>query len=478
VSPRSPRSSSRRSVLARAGLLGATLALAGCGSRRREDPDDATTTATSTDDATRTDTPAPAWTASLPAPLGVRFGEDLTTALASTADRLAVRSAGSASVHGLDPTTGTAAWQVSFDGGPRDVNALDGDFFVLSDDRTTARLAPDGRERWRTTPALRTEVDRPIQPGRSLFLAADDTRLYFITGPGDDDFGPRAQVLYALDRDDGSLAWATPAAGGAYHARRVEAAGEERLVVGSHAHGLAAYDAAAGTRIWEDKPGPGPLVEAGDAGARFGAYRRLLVADGCAFGATRDGETVAVDVGTGDRRWTRSVYPAVTAHAVTEDTVALVEGHESADVRVRGFDLATGEERFRTDLGVSPGGEPIAHDGMLYCPVMRYPNRSTPVVDLAAVDLAAQTDRWTVPVADPSPRRPVVSLAADEAAVVLAATDNDDPSFADTSVTAVSPADGSDVHRLMLDDHAGVAATPDAVYVAAEYAGTVSRFGA
>ena len=475
MSPSAPCSRSRRALLERLGLVGVTLGLAGCGSRdRTPDPDPASATAATTPTAD----PAPAWTTSLPAGLGVRFGEDMTTALAPTADRLGVLSTGAASVYGLDTTTGGETWQVSFDGEPMDVNAYDGDLFVLCADRTTARLASDGRERWRTTPTPRTDVADPVQPGRSLFLAADDTRLYFITGPGDDDFGPRAQLLYALDRADGSLAWASLAAGGAYHARRVTAAGEELLVVGSTAHGLAAYAVADGTRVWDTRPGPQPLVEAGDAGARFGAYRRLIVADGCAFGVTSDSETVAVDVATGERRWARSVSPVVTAHTATEDAVVVLEHAESADIRARGFDLATGADRFRAEIGVLPASEPVPHDGVLYCPMMRYPTGSAPVVDLTALDLATGTDRWTVPMADPSPREPVVSLAAGDAAIVLAATDNDDPSFADTSVTAVTPTDGTVAHELALSDHAGVAATADAVYVAAEYAGTVSRFDA
>lgn len=472
MSPSTPHSTSRRAVLERLGAVGAAVGLAGCGSRDRP-----TEPGTDTDEPTPTDDPSPAWTASLPAGLGVRFGGDLTTALAPTADRLAVLSAGASSVYGLDAATGAEAWQVPFDDAPTDVNAHDGDLYVLCADRTTARIAPDGRERWRTTPEPRNDAAEPVQPGRSLFLAADASRLYFVTGPGDDDFGPRAQLLYALDRADGSLAWASLAAGGAYHARRLGVAGEELLVVGSMAHGLAAYAAADGTRVWEVR-GPEPLVEAGDAGARFGAYRRLLVADGCAFGVTHEDETVAIDVGTGERRWARSVYPVVTAHAVTEEAVAVVEHHDSAGVRARGFDLATGEDRFRAELGITPAGEPIAHDGTLYCPMGRSQAGEPRVVDLAAVDLAAGTHRWTVPVVDPSPYQPVVSLAASDGAVVLAATDNDDPSFADTSISAVAPADGTVLHDLALGDHAGVAATADAVYVAAEFAGTVSRFDA
>ena len=87
MSPSAPCSRSRRARLERLGLVGATLELAGCGSRdRTPDPDPASATAATTPTAD----PAPAWTTSLPAGLEVRFGEDMTTALAPTADRLGV----------------------------------------------------------------------------------------------------------------------------------------------------------------------------------------------------------------------------------------------------------------------------------------------------------------------------------------------------------------------------------------------------
>jgi outer membrane protein assembly factor BamB len=405
----------------------------------------------------------------------VRFGPR-SAALCLADDALAVGSAGSSSVIGLDAAAGRERWRSEFERRPRDVSAHRGAVYTRCRDRMVARHAADGTERWRRAPDLRSAVDRPLQVGRSLFLAADAERVYLVTGPGDDEGGPLAQILYALDRADGSLVWASPVGGGAYHARRTAAGTRDRLLVGSRANGLAAYAVADGTRLWHAR-GYGPVTVAEPAAARFGSYGRLLVRDGLAFARTPNRELVAVDVATGDRAWSRPVNASVPAAAVVDGTLVVVEAHEgSATHRARGLDATDGSDRFAVPLGAVPAGRPVAADGTVYAPFLEYARGDAPTIELHAVDAVAGTRRWRSAVLDGTVDRPPLALDLADGAVVATVNDTDSRSFADTRVVAASTTDGAVRLRRSIEDHATVAARGDAVYVAEEFSGRVRRF--
>lgn len=473
--PAPPRS--RRSFLAAAGLTSCAVAFSGCADWAGPVEGGGSDDSTEAGDASGTGTAPRGWTTVLPAPLGVRFGDRVSAALGHADGVLAVVSAGSTSVVGLDSAGGERRWTAEFDEEPHDVSVHRGDVYTRCGDRTVARHAPDGTERWRGAPDPRAGVDRPLQIGRSLFVAADSERLYLVTGPGDDEAGPLAQILYALDRSDGSLVWASPVGGGSYHARRISADDQGRLLVGSTVNGLAGYAVADGTRLWHTGRGPEPLVVAEPAAARFGAYGRLLVHDDHAFVRTRESGLAAVDVHTGERAWSRPLYPSVTAGAIVDGTLVFDEASESsADHRARGLAPDDGSDRSTVDLGAVPAGPPVADDGVLYAPFLEYSSGSAPEIVLIAVDVTGGSQRWRTTVLEGTVDRPVVSLDVGGGGVVVTVNDTDDPAFADTYVVAVSVTDGTVSTRQQVEDHAAAITDGDAVYVAEEFSGTVRRF--
>jgi outer membrane protein assembly factor BamB len=194
--------------------------------------------------------------------------------------------------------------------------------------------------------------------------------------------GPRAVV--GVSADDGSIAWTVERRFGPSVAPAVATAGSRTLILYTEGFGtgpprtsptptaspssaagteapsfLVAIDAASQERVWDD---PVRL----DAVSRSG----VTVEGDTAFVSDRLGTIVAVDVATGDVRWTADAGGHVLAPLAVADgtVVAVVEGDRRTRARVAALDADSGDVSWRQEVSGAAvvGSGASIDDGSVY----------------------------------------------------------------------------------------------------------------
>lgn len=392
---------------------------------------------------------------------------------------------------------GAERWASPSDGPPRSLSFLDGDLYTLQFDRgaqtVATRLAPDGTVRWRTRPDPVRHLSEPRQVGGHLLLAADGGRVYAVTGPGDDEAGPNAQALYALERATGTLVWASFVGGGTYHAVPVgNPAGEsgaDVLVTGSTINGLRGYDARDGTPLWGNdaetasEGDPVPLVDATRPSDRVGSYPGLPAHTDIVValaGPYRAGEEppglVGLDARTGERVWRRAELAPDPGVAVVGDLLVAVGRTGDGTGRVYGLDVEDGTNVFEADLGRPVGGRPVLAGGTVYVPTRSAPEDDPPEAwGVAAVDTAGKAVRWHTSVLDGDVGRDFAFVRPGDGAVLFGAVGaGDTVESVRTALAAVGP-QGRVRWRRRVEDALSVVAADEAAYYTGGASGTVGR---
>jgi len=295
---------------------------------------------------------------------------------------------GNRELHALDRGSGAAAWSVPVG-------------------RAATTLAGDGLLRL----TQRGDVElRAVSTGESLWSARLSPRVgaavaHAVNAPG----LPRVVVvaegerrLVALDLRTGEARWAwTSRQGGAFKLRRV---GKLLLVTAGDAT-VTAIDLGTGEPVWRH-------ADRGVFTTAALVHRDQAIAL-AGEGGRGPARVVSLDAYTGALQWSADAdAPACCAPVATHETVAVTLATREG-VTLAGYDLATGEERFRTALGALPGvynARPAvtAFDDLVVA--------SLPTGRVVAVDARTGATRWAQtfrsPAADDVPRRLDMQLRA------------------------------------------------------------------
>ncbi|MBL8601574.1 MAG: PQQ-like beta-propeller repeat protein [Myxococcales bacterium] len=295
---------------------------------------------------------------------------------------------GTRELHALDRATGNAVWSVA---APKASTTLAGEDILRVSGRgeVELRAVSTGEVVWSTRLAPR--VGAPI-------LA------HAVTAPG----LPRVVVvaegerkLVALDLRTGEARWTFVARHG--NTFRLRRAGR-LLVVTSGDASVTAIDLASGEVVWR-------YADRVAFHASALVHREMVFALG---GESTRGPARIYALGafTGAHAWTLEASdPACGLPCATGDTVALPLSTRDGIV-LAGYDVGTGDERFRTPLGIAGfgGARPAvtAFDDLVVA--------NLPTGRVVALDAATGATRWTqsfrAPVADDVPRRLDVQLRA------------------------------------------------------------------
>jgi outer membrane protein assembly factor BamB len=330
--------------------FGALLAaLGGCGSRpatrsavptRPEqtptDPSTATPrpteTAPATPEPTESPTPSPtpdplaAWTRRFDAAVGAPVVRQ---------DGVTVGLDGEHEVRHLDAADGTDRWRQSLAKPPLASAWIGSHLYVGTGVRGAIgragagrlhRLDDEGARLWATAPVAALPGGHRRRYLTLDPLAADDERLYAVTRRADDASGPDAELLYALDLADGTVAWAVPVSSRCAFGRRLDGS----VLVGASAEwGLTSLSPGDGTVRWarDGRPiarrGAGRLlVTRAGSEPGTGAGRTAFLARG---GGSRPSRLEALDARTGDLRWW-AVPPGDADRSGADDGYPVVDG--------------------------------------------------------------------------------------------------------------------------------------------------------
>jgi outer membrane protein assembly factor BamB len=159
--------------------------------------------------------------------------------------------------------------------------------------------------------------------------------------------------MYGLDAETGEPSWAKPfTANGAMPTTAL--ANEGSLLVGAMDRRLYAVDAASGNVAW-------------DFEADNWFWTEPLVNNGVVYAGSLDGRMYALDPGrlqtSGDPLWSFDAESAIRSRpAVVGDTLVLA----SRDGHAFGLDLATGTQKWRTELGSPVFADLVAAGPLVY----------------------------------------------------------------------------------------------------------------
>jgi outer membrane protein assembly factor BamB len=217
----------------------------------------------------------------------------------------------------------------------------------------------------RATPVWSFDAGAPIWGD----IAADRATVFI----GDD-----AGLLHALDADTGAERW-TFRAGGAIRAKPTCEAGA--LLVQADDGVLYKVDAVNGRMIWKTQVNKNPIrrLPLGDPHSRYDwRASAAAVAGGSVYLGTDDGHVLALDMATGQVKWTFAAADAVVGSpAVRENRVYA----GSFDGRVYALDAATGAPVWSRDTHGAVTSAPELHSGLVIVG-----NRSYDLVALRASD--------------------------------------------------------------------------------------------
>ena len=211
-----------------------------------------------------------------------------------------------------------------------------------------------GERAWVST-AVSIEQSAPVvTPSAVYVIGADD-------------------VLYGLDRTDGSVVWRR--AVGDVLAHNAPTYGYGRLYVGTTTGQLIAVDATDGTVEWTAETG-------------YGMMATPLVGNGVVIVSSQQGHVYCFDAASGDRRWRMERFDPVRAYlpTIVGGAVCMFSGDPDAAAYL--VDLDSGSREHLVTLEGSPlGMAPIVVDGVVYVPVLRGDGRSDLSGALYAIDL-------------------------------------------------------------------------------------------
>jgi outer membrane protein assembly factor BamB len=200
-------------------------------------------------------------------------------------------------------------------------------------------------------------------------MAADRTTLFI----GDD-----AGSLHALDADTGAERW-TFRAGGAIRAKPGCEGGA--LLVQADDGFLYKVDAVSGRMTWKTQVNKNPIrrLPLGDPHSRYDwRASAAAVAAGSAYLGTDDGHVLALDVATGQVKWSFAAADAVVGSPVVRENRVYAG---SFDGRVYALDAATGAPVWSRDTHGAVASAPEVHSGLVIVG-----NRSYDLIALRASD--------------------------------------------------------------------------------------------
>lgn len=267
----------------------------------------------------------------------------------------------------LDSRTGVERWRAATGrSGSSAPAVIDGVVYVGAEDGSVHALdAASGRERWRW-PFETPRGDRPRLGGVISPAIAGDL-VYVLDG---------ASTLYALDGRTGEERWRFAPEGRIWGQPIVVG---ETAFVGStwfpdesqeaSTGRIYALDATTGTERWRHDYDEGNNVDFHVAGGGGTVYVAGVGDD--------DREVLALDAGSGRERWrvgfdgTVEVAPVLVGDAVyvaSGDNGLFGSGQTwlGAGTNVDALDAASGERRWRVELGVGPAFVPAVDDGAVY----------------------------------------------------------------------------------------------------------------
>lgn len=236
-------------------------------------------------------------------------------------------------LHAIDAATGQELWKGTglglTDPGP----IVDGVLYAASADGTFQALqASDGEVLWRTT----------LPQGASRAAGYADGFVFVGSGDG---------RVNALDAKTGEAKWSYDLGTGTVGTVAVASGVVYGSIFGGAANSFVALDAATGQQLWTFVSPAG------------GDVRSPAIGDGLVYTVSGDGNVYALDVATGEQRWSAPVGSvARAAPALVGDTLYVVANAG----KVFAFDAATGAERWHFDYGSSSDYGPIVVDGLVY----------------------------------------------------------------------------------------------------------------
>lgn len=235
---------------------------------------------------------------------------------------------GGQGLHAIDLERGVVRWR-------RDVTvavtpaAGDGLAFVALDGHVEALAAASGRTAWRT----------PL-PGRVVSVTWDTGWLLCASEAGD---------LAALRASDGHLVWRAPLG-----ARPVlpPAPGLDRVYLALDGGLIVALSLASGERTWERQL-PGRITG-------------LSSVDGQLIAGTTGNAVYSLDLASGRQRWRWRVGGDVAGPAASDDRHVYFAARDNV---LRAVDLRTGNLRWTVELPTRPAGGPQVVPGLVLVPL-------------------------------------------------------------------------------------------------------------
>lgn len=268
----------------------------------------------------------------------------------------------------LDARTGGERWRVPTGGSASSSPAIadDGVFVATADGSVLALDATDGRTRWRATVEMSDGQAR---------VASDWAGPLAVAG-GSVYVAVRFDALHALDARNGRERWRfAPERGvldqswvadGTVYVAAMVGIGESDEAPRQRLHAL---DAATGAKHWTRDDEPGGHVET-YAAVGNGTFYLAGIGDD-------DSNLVAIDTATGRERWTHGADGRIeVAPVLVGDALYVTSGDNGlfgsgqtwlgAGTNIHVLDAASGDRRWRIDLGVGLGREPTVADGKVF----------------------------------------------------------------------------------------------------------------
>ena len=143
--------------------------------------------------------------------------------------------------------------------------------------------------------------------------------------------GTHSGLLHAIDSQNGDEVWAFRAGGPILHSAACD---RGRVFMGSADGNIYALEAKSGAEVWR-------------YGGPFGGYAAApIVVGGRVLIGSRSGELVCLDGAKGTLLWRKQLPAPIRQTAAADGSAVFVAGE---DLRLRAFDLKTGEERWTSE---------------------------------------------------------------------------------------------------------------------------------
>jgi outer membrane protein assembly factor BamB len=277
-------------------------------------------------------------------------------------DGLVLVTDGSGTLAGLDATTGAVHWETHLDSPMRATPTIVGDLLMGGTDAGTvvALHVSDGSPAWTSTLASVPIAASMLYDGRAVYVGGEDG------------------VLRVLDPATGAELWHFTMSGAI---TRGAAASNGVVYVGASGGEVAAIDTATHQARWTAELGPGEVgtPTVGDGLVYMG--RGLQAESG-------PHDLVALDLATGDLRWSFATASDAQAHVGGLLSGMLYVAGEDASLTA--LDPTTGDFRWATMLSGSLGTQVSIAGGILYA--------GTADHAVHAIDATTREELWSIAV--------------------------------------------------------------------------------